>query len=177
MGIKATEELLLRLLHGIKIFHGCSQYHVTELLSVAERVDIKAGQKVVEEGERSREFYVVISGEFSVSKRLASGKQTTIAHLKPGDSFGEMSYLDGRPRSATVVANSDAILLSFERQKLAKIPESAALVYMNLAGLMALRIRDSNLLISLALDDKEHEGADAAGQAEAAAPSHQLINK
>ena len=150
--MKTTEELLLRLLHGIKIFKGCSHHHVRELMTDAERVDVKAGGYAVTEGDPSREFYVVISGEFSVVKKLASGKQQVFAKLRPGDSFGEMSYLDGRPRSASVVADTDAVLIAFEHNKLFRFPESAAIVFMNLASLMAVRMRDSNALISLALD-------------------------
>jgi len=151
-----TEALLLRLLQGIKVFSGFSHHNVKELLSAAVRVDVEAGSYALVEGETSREFYIVISGEFAVVKKLSSGKEKVIARLRPGDSFGEMSYLDGRPRSASVIADTDSVLISFERAKLLKIPESAALIYLNLANLMAVRVRDSNSLISLALE--KHEG-------------------
>jgi len=44
------------------------------------------------------------------------------------------------------------VLIAFEHNKLFRFPESAAIVFMNLASLMAVRMRDSNALISLALD-------------------------
>jgi len=99
----------------------------------------------------------VLSGDFSVVKTLPSGKGKIIAKLRPGDSFGEMSFLDGSPRAASVVADGPGLLLKFERSGLLKIPETAVKIYFNLAKLMASRIRDTNSLISLALEGRERK--------------------
>ena len=101
------------------------------------------------------EFYIVLSGDFCVVKALPSGKNKIIAKLHPGDTFGEMSFLDSRPRAASVIADGPGMLLKFERASLLKIPETAAKIYFNLASLMASRIRDTNSLISLALEGRE----------------------
>lgn len=150
-----NEALILRLLCGVKAFAGFSPQDGRDLMTCAVRHDVVAGNRVVREGDGGREFYIVLSGEFSVVKMLPSGKEKIIAKLHPGDTFGEMSFLDGRPRAASVIADSSGLLLKFERSSLLKIPETAAKIYFNLANLMASRIRETNSLISLALEGRE----------------------
>lgn len=151
----SNDTLILRLLSGVKAFSGFSPQDGKDLLNYATRVDVEPGHRVVCEEDTGREFYIVLSGDFSVVKRLASGKNKVIAKLSPGDSFGEMSFLDGRPRAASVVADTPGLLLKFERGSLIKIPETAAKIYFNLASLMAGRIRNTNSLVSLALEGRE----------------------
>lgn len=150
-----NESLILRLLSGVPIFAGFTQHDARDLLTHATRVDIMPGTCVVSELDGGREFYIVLSGDFSVVKKLPSGKDKIIAQLHPGDTFGEMSFLDGRQRAASVIADSRGLLLQFERSGLMKIPETAAKIYFNLASLMAGRIRNTNSLVSLALEGRE----------------------
>jgi CRP-like cAMP-binding protein len=154
-----NEALILRLLFGVKIFAGFAPQDGKDLLMYAVRLDVVPGVQVVHEGDSGREFYIVLSGDFSVVKTLPSGKKKIIAKLRPGDSFGEMSFLDGSPRAASVVADSPGLLLKFEHSDLLRIPETAAKIYFNLAKLMANRIRDTNSLISLALEGDERKMA------------------
>lgn len=150
-----NETLILRLLCGVQAFAGFSPQDGRDLMTCAVRHDVAAGNRVVREGDGGREFYVVLSGDFSVVKMLPSGKEKIIAKLHPGDTFGEMSFLDGRPRAASVIADNPGLLLKFERASLLKISETAAKIYFNLANLMARRIRETNSLISLALEGRE----------------------
>ncbi len=150
--------LIQRLLSEVRAFAGFSLDDAKDLLEHATRVDVLPGTPVVAEGDDSREFYIVMAGEFSVVKKLASGKDKIIAQLHPGDTFGEMSFLDGRPRAASVIAESKGLLLKFERNSLRYIPETAAKIYFNLASQMAGRIRDTNSLVSLALEGKATSG-------------------
>lgn len=147
-----NEELIVRLLLNVNAFSGFSPHDGKNLLSNAKRVDVIPETVIVHEGDETREFYIVLAGRFTVVKSLSSGKKKIIANLNPGDTFGEMSFLDGRPRAATVIAESNGLLLQFNRTGLAKIPETAAKIYFNLANLMASRVRNTNSLISLAIE-------------------------
>lgn len=153
--IPSSEALILRLLGRVEAFNGFSPDDGRNLLACAARHDVATGHRVVCEGDPGREFYVVIAGDFSVIKMLPSGKEKIIARLHPGDTFGEMSFLDGRPRAASVVADGSGLLLRFERADLLRISDTAAKIYFNLASLMARRIRETNSLISLALEGRE----------------------
>lgn len=63
-----------------------------------------AGEVLVREGDASRSFYVIESGTLEVRKAVGDGDSHLLATLGGGDLFGFMSFLDGHPRSASVVA-------------------------------------------------------------------------
>lgn len=62
-----------------------------------------AGEIIVREGDESRELYVLQSGSIEVSKQYGD-QEVILTTLRKGDFFGEMSLLEGKPRSATVRA-------------------------------------------------------------------------
>jgi CRP-like cAMP-binding protein len=83
-------------------------------------VEAGSGDAVVREGESSRAFYVVSTGELEVRKRSAGGDERVLGTLGPLDMFGFMSFVDGKPRSASVVACSDVKLSRLEADVLDK---------------------------------------------------------
>jgi len=70
----------------------------------------KAGQEIVKEGDQAVAFYVITSGKVELTK----GGQP-LGTMGPGDSFGEMSLLDGHPRSASLTAVEDTECLVMTR--------------------------------------------------------------
>ena len=76
---------------------------------LGQQIDVAAGAAVVKEGDRSRSFYLVDRGLLEVRKRIA-GQELPIARLSAQDLFGFMSFVDGRPRSASVVALEESAL-------------------------------------------------------------------
>ncbi len=62
------------------------------------------GETIVAEGDATRAFYVVEQGTLEVRKLAADGQQRPLARLSAGDMFGFMAFVDGKPRSASVVA-------------------------------------------------------------------------
>jgi CRP-like cAMP-binding protein len=84
------------------------------LKHLADRMDeerFMEGASIVRYGDIGDTFYVIVEGE---AKVLApSGK--VVNHLRPGEFFGEVSLLDGGPRTATVVAETPIRMLSLSR--------------------------------------------------------------
>jgi CRP-like cAMP-binding protein len=68
-------------------------------------VHLNPGDTLIREGEPSDCLYIVKSGELVVSK-FAQDKSTHLGYIKAGETVGEMSFLDGLPRSATVKAHT-----------------------------------------------------------------------
>jgi CRP/FNR family transcriptional regulator, cyclic AMP receptor protein len=97
-------------LSTVPLFSGLSKRELKRCGSVAKVVKFDAGDVVAEEGEEGLAFYVIIEGQADVKRR---GK--TVATLIPGDFFGEVSLLDGGPRTATVVGTTPLKLLSILR--------------------------------------------------------------
>jgi CRP-like cAMP-binding protein len=102
----------LHLLGAVPLFQGLSKRELTEVLSVAREVEFPAGIDIVTEGHKAIDFFLLLDGEATVTVRGRRSKR-----LRPGDYFGEMSVLDGGPRSATVTAESQVWALRLDRSK------------------------------------------------------------
>ena len=87
------------LLSQVPLFAGLSKAEIRRIAESAKTVEFPAGESVTEEGTPGGRFYVIESG----SARVLRGGRTR-ATLQAGDYFGELSLIDGEPRSATVVA-------------------------------------------------------------------------
>jgi small-conductance mechanosensitive channel len=94
------------------------------------------GEHILHEGERGHTFYLVSSGEVSV--RTGKGL-VEVTRLRRGHYFGEMSLLTGEPRSATIVAVEDAVLLEVDRPTFARLFASYPGLARQLSALLAQR--------------------------------------
>ena len=93
------------------MFEECSERQLRSIAKIARVVDAPAGTAIARVGEPGNEFYLVLDGTVSVD--VAVGKPVS---LRPGAFFGEMSLLDGAPRSATVVTETPVRLLVIDRE-------------------------------------------------------------
>lgn len=73
----------------------------------------KAGERIVQQGEVSRKFYLILEGDIHIHVDTKSGEHIKVGELKQGDFFGEVACIYQLPRTATVVSFSDAVLLEF----------------------------------------------------------------
>ena len=69
----------------------------------------QAGDVIFKEGSHGSGVYILSSGKVEISK-IVQGKKLVLDILGPGETFGEMSYLDPAPRSATATALEDTVL-------------------------------------------------------------------
>ncbi|MDR7418165.1 MAG: aminotransferase class V-fold PLP-dependent enzyme [Armatimonadota bacterium] len=96
----------VELLRNVPLFRGLSQRQLEQVVRLADEVEVPAGKRLATAGETGHELFVIVRGEAVV--RLPNGRT---ARLKPGEFFGEMSLVDGGPRSAHVDAISPMTLL------------------------------------------------------------------
>ncbi len=88
----------------VRLFDGLDKAALRRIAAQTNTFSFRAGESVIDEDTSGRfgRLYVITSG---TAEALVG--DDVVAKLGPGDSFGEMSVLDGRPRSASVVATSD----------------------------------------------------------------------
>ena len=78
-----------------------------------ETIDVSAGATVFEQNTMGDLIYVVSAGEFEIIRELPGGGAETLSTASPGEYFGEIGPLFGLPRSATVRALTDGILIGY----------------------------------------------------------------
>ena len=96
-------------LKEVPLFEGCSQRQL--VAKIARVFDVAADTVLTRAGEPGDEFFLIIDGTARVD--VSAEKHVP---LHPGEFFGEMSLLDGGPRSATVVAGTPVRLLVISRR-------------------------------------------------------------
>jgi CRP/FNR family transcriptional regulator, cyclic AMP receptor protein len=95
------------MLKSVPIFEGLTKKEIQAVMGSAKEIDYPAGKEIVKEGATGVGFHLILEGEANVI--VGDHPQ---ARLGPGDYFGEMSLIDGGPRSATVKADSAVRTLS-----------------------------------------------------------------
>jgi CRP/FNR family cyclic AMP-dependent transcriptional regulator len=121
---------------AVPLFESLSKRHVKKIASLTSTEEYEAGQTVIQEGEPGDSFYVTVMGQ---AKVVAGGK--TLHRLIPGDHFGEISLLDGRPRSASVVAETPLSLLRLPRSSFLRIVREDADLARALLASLARMVR------------------------------------
>lgn len=115
------------------------------LLESGTKTSIPDGTTIIAENQPTEAFYVVIDGQFEI--RISALNNQTLTYAGPAEVLGEMSFVDNRPPSATVVADGDATVLTIPREALReKIDTDDAFAkrfYRALAIFMADRLRDT----------------------------------
>lgn len=141
-----------------------SDSDVDWLIAAGTRERVPPGTVLIHEGKPFNAIYFVLDGTLGVSVAALGGKE--IAQLKSGEIVGEMSFVDSRPPSATVVALEETVVLTVPRNqietKLQQV-EFAARFYRALSVFLANRLRNTIYQFGDAkvdLTDKDSEGAD-----------------
>jgi len=89
------------------------------LLAAAMQLrDLKEGEVLVKEDDDDHHFYLIVSGKLGVIKSVGTPDQVTLNTLASGDFAGELSWLDGSRRYASMVAMDNTRVLGLEREKL-----------------------------------------------------------
>lgn len=147
LAIKLDPAIIQKIRQKVPIFSGMTPECLMHTLAVAEHFPVKAGEVVFKEGDIGDSFFVLISGEVLVDK-LRNGKVIELARLSAGNCFGEMALVGRHLRSATVRAVSDAVSMRFYGEHIDAIPESAHLIYRNIASILAARLDESSVMLA-----------------------------
>ena len=126
----------LELLRRVPLFDGVDDKHLKRLGESFTERPFAAGEELVTEGSGGAGFFVIESGEATVSVR-GDERRT----LGPGDYFGEIALIDDGARSATVTAVSDLHCYGLTSWEFRPLVESNASIAWKLLETMAQRLR------------------------------------
>jgi CRP-like cAMP-binding protein len=144
-------------LRNVPIFTDLTDSDLTKIASkMVPRVYDK-GQMILLEESMGETFFIITQGAVKVTRLSADGREVILAILGESDFFGEMSLLDGEGRSANIVANEYAKVLTLSRSDFLDCLESYPKIAIALLEELAIRLRKSDQQIeSLSLSDSEH---------------------
>jgi len=120
----------------------------TKLFGNANRVRLAAGKILFRAGTTGDGCYRVEDGLLKVTMVSSSGAERILAFLGRGAIVGELSIIDGMPRSATVMAVRDATLGSVSRTEFEAFAEEHPEVYKSLVKLLARRLRETDTVVA-----------------------------
>jgi CRP/FNR family transcriptional regulator, cyclic AMP receptor protein len=130
-------------LSSIWLFSTATPRELRLVAKALDEVTAPAGAVLTEEGTMGREFFYIVEGRASVRR---GGRR--VALLGPGDYFGELALLDRGPRSATVVAETDMVLLNMSQREFYGLLEDVPPLARKLLSAMAGRLRDADSKVS-----------------------------
>ena len=135
VGVRWAFSEQLEAIRSALLFNGLSTSQLRSILRSAVPVEFAAGETIVREGEDGDAFYLVKEGR---AKVLARGADKGM--LGPRSYFGEISVIDGGPRTATVIADSNVSALKLTsqalRRTLQKYPSMERLIFLKLRALL-----------------------------------------
>ena len=119
----------------VPIFEDLSKRQLRQVAAVSELAEYMADHSIVREGEIGDSFFVVLRGQGRVS---TGGKK--VFNVMPGDHFGEISLLDGGPRTATVTSETPMTMVMLNRKAFLKCvtadPEMALALMKTMARML-----------------------------------------
>ena len=144
-------------LRNVPIFTDLTDSDLTKIASKMVPRVYEKGQMILLEESMGETFFIITQGAVKVTRLSADGREVILAILGESDFFGEMSLLDGEGRSANIVANEEAKVLTLSRNDFLDCLESYPKIAIALLEELATRLRKSDQQIeSLSLSDSEH---------------------
>jgi CRP/FNR family transcriptional regulator, cyclic AMP receptor protein len=126
----------IELIKRVPLFSHCSKKELGLVAQIADEIDLPEGKTLMREGDRGREFFVLVEGSADVRRR-----NRKVNTLGGGDFFGEIALVSQRPRTATVTTSSPVRALVVTEQSfrslLARAPDVQRKVLQALADRVA----------------------------------------
>lgn len=133
------QEDRVEVLKTVPLFSGLSRRHLNQVARYVAEKEVEAGAVLANQGRTESEFMLVLSGTAKVER---DGHD--IAQLKAGDFFGEMSLIDGEPRSATVTAETACLLMVIDRDPFDKLLDSVPEMQKLITLALCKRLREAD---------------------------------
>lgn len=120
----SRDDAIAAAIAALELFRPLSAEEREEVARGARERRYAEGETIVREGEHSASMFLIESGRVSVSIHGAAGDTRRLAVIESGGAFGEISLLTGEPRTATVRALTETILIEIEKESLAPVLEA-----------------------------------------------------
>ncbi len=132
-------------LKSCRLFAGIPTEPIEAMSSDIVLLRLDSGEVLFKERDPGECFYIVLEGSICISKLGRSDKQETLCYMQSGNFFGEMTLVDGLPRSAQATAAKDSVLARVDRATFDRILAIAPReLHMNFLRCVTERLREVN---------------------------------
>jgi len=135
-GFRMAQDEKMERLQTVPLLEECTGRQLREVARITDVFEAGAGTVLTRVGDPGEEFFLIVDGRARVD--VPGGKQS---QLGPGEFFGEMSLLDGGPRSATVTAETPIRLLVIKRRNFTTLLREAPGLTMKVLATLSKRVR------------------------------------
>lgn len=136
----------------IPFFSNLNNEYIEMLASKMQILKAKRNELIISEGTTSKRMYFILEGKVRVHRKNAQGKVEDICELEAPNYFGEMSIIDGGPRSACVSAQTPTVLAELKWDDVKDLfddkPEIMCYIFKNIGSTLSMRLRRVNALYS-----------------------------
>jgi CRP/FNR family cyclic AMP-dependent transcriptional regulator len=136
------------LLRSIPLFEGLSEDDLDHLGKTLVERRLTGGEMIVHQGDPGSVMYIVAQGHVNIHLPGESSRRVSLKDITVGEYFGELALFDEKPRSASALATTDAVLLELSRETLSTYLERRPLAAMAILRTMAERLRETNAMLS-----------------------------
>ena len=140
------------LLKKVYLFKGLGMAELVAVLKICRQERFPAGNIIFLEGEAGQKCYIIESGQVNIKKYVPNVGEETLAILEAGSLFGEMSLIDGSPRSAAAAAEVDTTCMVIKKTDLDALIDSnkdlGNKILLSFCRTLSGRLRDTNERIS-----------------------------
>ena len=138
--IMATLEYL-RVIKALPLFKGLDSSMINLFASKMAKESYKKGEDIIKQGDEGDKFYIILEGSVDVHAKMEDGKEQGVARLGRGEYFGEIALFKNIPRTATVTADTDEVLvISLQKDQFMKAIDSQSALETNLENVTHRRI-------------------------------------
>ena len=139
---------LIKKLSKSSLFAYLTEAELENIVRVVSSREFAKGSIIFNEGEVGEELYIVEGGMVAISKGVKGNLEQVLAHMGPGEYFGEMALLEMIPRTATASAEEDTTRMVIGKKDLFDLmenePKAAAKIMFNLLRTFTNRLQATN---------------------------------
>ncbi len=129
-------------LAGIRLLKTLSAEDLQVLEGECRWLNARAGEEILNKECENRDIFFVVQGSVAIKNFSLSGREVAFAQKGEGDYFGELSAIDGKPRSANVVAAEDCRLAALAPETFCQLLRDNSFIALEVLSKLAAIVRD-----------------------------------
>jgi CRP-like cAMP-binding protein len=135
---------MIEWLKKVSLFDNLNDEQLENIVRITQRRTFAPGTVLFQEKDLGQTFYVVLAGSIKLYTRSASGEEKVLSVVNPGESFGELSLLDGRPRSASAQTLEATTVLELSSQAFMNLLQAHFDITRGILTELCRRLRQTN---------------------------------